>query len=221
MHHICRFHWVSPRFYYVLKFSKLDQLKNELQHTVLFISGEKNCLAINKDVQTVELQISISGSSRIEESDYYKRKIDPKLWEQDRQGDEKLVNLFKQAEELAKRDAWFVAGNSTVREMYVTTHGNNVAVFGQAGIGKTTLTKQLFGKVLNKEMPDINFLFYVSLKKVNYNKKMNALQFLLKNLDSSWKHDIVSDNKILEQLEKSEKVMIICDGLDEATIELE
>ena len=219
--HICRFHWILPQFYSVLEFLKLEQLKVKLLHTAELISGEKSRLAINKDVQTVELQISKSGSCRIEESDYYKRKREPKLWEQDRRGDVKLVNLFKQAEELARRDAWFVAGNSTVRDMYVTTQGNWVAVSGQAGIGKTTLTKQLVEKVLNKEMPDIDFLFYVSLKKVNYDEKMNALQFLLTNLDSSWKHDTVSDNKILEQLEKSEKVMIIFDGLDEATIELE
>ena len=204
-----------------LDFSKLDQLKNELQHTSELISGEKSHLAINKDIQTVELQISKSGSRRIEESDYFKRKRDPKLWTKVRQGDIKLVDLFKQAEKLAKEQAKIQTRNCAAEKKYIATHGNCVGVSGQAGIGKTTLTKQLVEKVLNKELFDIDFLFYVSLKKVNYEEKLNVLQFLLTNLDSSWEHDPGSDKLLLKQLEESENIMMIFDGLDEAMIELE
>ena len=169
----------------------------------------------------MELQISKSGSRRIEESDYFKRKRDPELWSHARQGDIKPVDLFKQAEELAKEQAKWVTGNYDAEKKYIAAHGNCVGVSGQAGIGKTTFTKQLVEKVLNKELLDIDFLFYVSLKKVNYDEKLNVLQFLLTNLDSSWEHDSASDKVLLKQLEESEKVMIIFDGLDEATIELE
>ena len=96
-----------------------------------------------------------------------------------------------------------------------------MGVSSQAGIRKTTLTKQLVKKVLNKELLDINFLFHVSLKKVNYEEKLNVLQFLLTNLDSSWEHNPASDKLLSKQLEESEKVMLIFDGLDEATIKLE
>ena len=204
-----------------LDFSKLDQLKNELQHTAELISGEKSHLAINKNIQTVELEISKSGSRRIEESDYFKRKRDPKLWTKVRQGDITLVDLFKQAEKLAKEQAKIQTRNCAAEKKYIATHGNCVGVSGQAGIGKTTLTKQLVEKVLNKELFDIDFLFYVSLKKVNYEEKLNVLQFLLTNLDSSWEHDPGSDKLLLKQLEESENIMMIFDGLDEAMIELE
>ena len=208
--------------YYVLGSSKLDQLKKELLDTAKLISGEENRLAVDKDVQTVELQMSKSGNTIMEESDYYKRKRDPNLWNKERQGDIKLVDLFKQAEELAKEEqAKKKTRNSAAEKKYIITHGNWVGISGQAGIGKTTLTKQLLEKVLNKEMLDIDFPFYVSLKKVNYEEKMSVLQFLLTDLDSCWEHDSVSDKEILKQLEESEKVMIIFDGLDEATIELE
>ena len=206
--------------YYVLDSSKLDQLKKELLETANAISGEKSHLAVNKDVQTVELQISKSGSKKIEESDYYKRKRDPDLWNNEQQGDIKLLDLFKQAKKLAKEQAEQKTRNVVAKKKYIITHGNLVGISGQAGIGKTTLTKQLLEKVLKKEMLDIDFLFYVSLKKVDYEEKMSVLQFLLTNLDSCWEHDRASDKKILKRLEESEKVMIIFDGLDEATIEL-
>ena len=206
--------------YYVLDSSKLDQLKIKLLEAAELISGEKSRLALNKDVQTVELQISKSGSRRMEESDYYKRKRDPNLWNDDRQGDIKLVDLFKQAEELAKEQAKEETSNAAAEKKYITTHGNWVGISGQAGIGKTTLTKQLLEKVLKKEMLDIDFLFYVSLKKVDYEEKISVLQFLLTNLDSCWEHDCALDKEILKRLEESDNVMIIFDGLDEATIEL-
>ena len=171
-------------------------------------------MAVNKDVQTVELQISKSGSRRMEESD-------PDLWNKERQGDIKLVDLFKQAEKLAKNQAKMETRNAAAEKKYIITHGNWVGISGQAGIGKTTLTKQLVEKVLNKEMLDIDFLFYVSLKKVNFEEKMSVLQFLLTDLDSCWEHDRASDKEILKWLEESEKVMIIFDGLNDATIELE
>ena len=206
--------------YYFLGSSKLDQLKIKLLDAANLISGEKNRLAVNKDVQTVELQISKSGGKKIEESDYYKRKRDPDLWNNKRQGDIKLENLFKQAEKLAKEHAKEETRNAAAEEKYIITHGNCVGISGQAGIGKTTLTKQLLEKVLKKEMLDIDFLFYISLKKVDYEEKMSVLQFLLTNLDSCWEHDRASEKVILKRLEKSEKVMIIFDGLDEAAIEL-
>ena len=206
--------------YYVLDSSKLDQLKKELLETANAISGEKSHLAVNKDVQTVELQISKSGSKKIEESDYYKRKRDPDLWNNEQQGDIKLLDLFKQAKKLAKEQAEQKTRNVVAKKKYIITHGNLVGISGQAGIGKTTLTKQLVEKVLKKEMLDIDFLFYVSLKKVDYEEKMSVLQFLLTNLYSCWEHDRASDKEILKRLEESEKVMIIFDGLDEATIEL-
>ena len=206
--------------YYVLDSSKLRKLRKELMHTAKLISGEKSFLGINKNIQTVELQLSKSGSTRIEESDYFKRKRDPKLWNQARQGDIQLEDLFKQAEELAREQAENETSNDEAKQKYISIHGNCVGVSGQAGIGKTTLTKQLAEKVLNKAMLDIDYLFYVSLKNVNYEEKMSVLQLLLTNLDSSWENDPSSDKEILKLLEESEKVMIIFDGLDEATIEL-
>ena len=130
------------------------------------------------------------------------------------------MDLFKHAEELARKQAKEETCNDAAEKKHINTHGNCVGVSGQAGIGKTTLTKQLVEKVLNKKQFDIDFLFYVSLKKVNYEEKMSVLKFLLTNIDSSWQHDPTSDDEILKKLESSKKIMMIFDGLDEATIGL-
>ena len=211
---------MTQDFNFVLESSKLVQLREDLLQTAKFISGEKNRLAINKNVQTVELQLSKS-INRKDELDYSKRKRDPQFWNQSRQGDIQLKDLFKQAEELAREDAKNEIHSGVIKKKYIATHGNCVAIAGQAGIGKTTLTKQLVDKIINKELLDIDFLFYVSLNKVNYEKEMSVLEFLLTNIDSSWQHNPVSNCEILKHLDKSEKVVIIFDGLDEAAIELE
>ena len=206
---------------YFLDTSNLDKLKQELQHTANVIAGERSFLAIDKSIQTVELQISKSGSRRIKEADYYKRKRDPKVWVEARHGDLQLVDIFEEAKKHAEKEAKKATSNDDAKKKFISIHGNCVGVSGQAGIGKTTLTKQLVDKVLKKELFDISFLFYVSLKKVIYDERMNVLKFLLTNLESNWEHDHTSDKEILKRVEESEKVMIIFDGLDEATIELE
>ena len=183
--------------------------------------GKKNRFSVNKDVETVELRLSKCGGRKIKESDYFKQRNDPNFWKYLRQGDVKLEDLFKQAAVLARKNAKKETRNDDAEKKYVAIHGNCVGVSGQAGIGKTTLTKQLVEKVVNEELLDIEYLFYVSLKKVNYDDKLSALQFLLTNLDSNWEHDPTSDNEILKRLEESENVLIIFDGLDEASIELE
>ena len=206
---------------FFLDSSNLEKLKQKLQHTAKVITGKKNFSAVDKSIQTVELQILKSGSRRVNEADYFKRKRDPKLWIAARHPLLQLVDLFKEAKDLAKKEAKKATSNDDAKKKFVSIHGNCVGVSGQAGIGKTTLTKQLVDKVLKKELLDTDFLFYVSLKKVNYDEKMNVLKFLLTNLESNWEHGHTSDIEILKRVEESEKVMIIFDGLDEATIELE
>ena len=152
-------------FFYRLDFSNLGKLQEKLLSSAEITAGKRSRLAINKDVQTVELQISKSGSKQIEEKNYFKRKRDPELWNQAQQGDVQLVDLFKHAKELARKQAKEETCNDAAEKKHITTHGNCVGVSGQAGIGKTTLTKQLVEKVLNKKQFDVDFLFYVSLKK--------------------------------------------------------
>ena len=178
-------------------------------------------MPIDKNIQRVELQISKSGSSAQEESDYQKHIRDPKIWSNTRHGNIVLEELFENANRIARKNADSYTNNEDARKRYITVHGNCMAVSGQAGVGKTTLTKQLLEKVLEETRFEVDFLFYISLRKVMFNENMGVLKFLLTNLHSSWKHDPALDKIILKQLEKSDKMMIIIDGLDEAAINFE
>ena len=140
------------------------------------------------------------------------------MWSKTRLGDIALEDLFIEANKVATKNAHRSASNSNARSRYITLHGNCVAVSGQAGLGKTTLTKQLVEKVLTKPSFRVDFLFYISLRKVKFDEKTDVLQFLLTNLYSKWKFDLKADIEILELLDKSDNVMIILDGLDEAVI---
>ena len=192
-----------------------------MKQTARMISGEKSILPIDKNIQRVELQISKSCGSAQEESDYCKYNNDPKMWSKAILGNIALEELFEEANKAARRNAELYTNNEEAQTKYIAVHGNCVAVSGQAGMGKTTLTKQLIEKVLQGTHFEVDFPFYVSLRNVNFDEKVNVLQFLLTNPHSGWEHDALLDKAILKELVESDKVMIIIDGLDEAAISLE
>ena len=201
---------------------KLEKLKKKLKETASAISGEKSVLPIDKNIERVQLQISKSGSNARENMKCYREHTrDPKMWSKTPCGDIALEELFEEARKAAKKRADSFSENKDAQNQTVTVRGNCVAVSGQAGLGKTTLTKQLLKKVLKETRFEVDFLFYVSLRKVNFDEKMGVLKFLLTNLRSSWEHDSALDKIILKQFERSDKMMIIIDGLDEAAINFE
>ena len=201
--------------------SKLTELKRKLRETGTIISGEKSILPIDKNIQRVELQISKSRWNAQDESDYQKLNKDPKMWSKSRHGNIALEELFEEAYKIARKNAALYTNNKNAQARYITVQGNCVAVSGQAGLGKTTLTKQFVDKVLEETVCEIDFLFYISLRKVKFDKEIDVLHFLLTNLHSGWEHDVAVNKAILKELAKSEKVMIIIDGLDEADINFE
>ena len=83
--------------------SKLKELQEKLKKSARIISGEKSILPIDKNIQTVELQISKSSSTAREDTDYQKRKRDPKMWSKTRHGDIALEELFHEANKFAKK----------------------------------------------------------------------------------------------------------------------
>ena len=189
-----------------------------MNETARIISGEKKTLPINKNIQRVELQISKSVSNAQEESHFQNLNRNPKMWSKTRLGNVILEELFVEANRAASKDADLFTNNKDARKRYINVHGNCVAVSAQAGLGKTTLTKQLLEKVLEEKILEVDYVFYVSLKKVKFNRDIGVLQFLLTNLYSSWEHDISLDKAVLKALAASDKVMIIMDGLDEADV---
>jgi len=100
-------------------------------------------------------------------------------------------------------------------------HGNIIGVIGWAGIGKTTSMKAWVRELLKGNLVEkVTFLFFISIRNINFSQKMNLLQFLVSSIIPDWPHSPDSDRKWLERIRVDRNVVIALDGLDEAGADL-
>ena len=146
---------------------------------------------------------------------YHRRKDIASIFHQAPTGDIHFTDLFRAAKNQATNQSEIFTSSQEAREKFELVHGNIVGVVGQAGMGKTTLTKELVQKILKENLYDTEYLFYLRFRDIDYKNNINLLQFLTTNSFPAETEDL---NTILELLEDSEKVTIIMDGLDEAVL---
>ena len=100
-------------------------------------------------------------------------------------------------------------------------YGNSVFLIGQAGIGKSTFCKNLVRKMLDANNPPFGekIVFYFKLRDINYEKNINLLQFFTSGNRILQNYTDGEQKKIINWVESlKEKVFIVMDGLDEASI---
>ena len=142
------------------------------------------------------------------------------LYKKHSMGDILPENFFKKSREFVKEfNDYKNALNDKAKEYYLNKRGNVVGVIGQAGVGKTTFSKVLLNRILNKEenLYNADYIFYVKLRDFqNQNKiKLGLLDFLFKNISSDWPETIDCFKRFLNHLSDSDSVVIILDGFDE------
>ena len=110
------------------------------------------------------------------------------------------------------------------KQKVIKEKGNVVGVIGQAGVGKSTLVKDLlYRNVTDEQIYKADFVFYVKLRDLFDKTEINLFQFLMGNTaynSLEWMKDSVIRKKLLKLLSQSESVCILLDGLDEADIDL-
>ena len=126
--------------------------------------------------------------------------------------------LFLESKNKAISESFIYCTTADAQEKYQLAHGNVVAVIGQAGIGKTTLTKLLVQKILCEGLYDAEYVFYLRFRDIEYQNNMTFIQFLTNN--SLFANEIAKEDlkELLKKLSESNKVCIVCDGFDESVV---
>ena len=134
-------------------------------------------------------------------------------------GDISIDDIFKKSKEHA--NAIFAKTkhySEELKQIDINVCANMVGVIGQAGMGKTALTKSLLQQIIDERLFDSNYVFYLQFREVDYKNETNLLSFLAKNLCLSWTTNEARRNAVLKKLSSRNDVILIMDGFDEALI---
>ena len=189
--------------------------------------AEKNCRIENVEigddrvVKIAPLQITNAIQENKDEYHFQHRDERAELFSKPPVGDVKVEQLFVKAKKFAehvssKKDF----GNPRAKEHFIQVHSNVVGILGQAGCGKSTLAKTILSRVVGEEhLYEADLIFYFQFRDINYNNKTNLLKFLSPTLTTDWMTDNKHRYAVLKQIQDSNKVLIIMDGLDETKID--
>jgi len=160
-------------------------------------------------IQLTQVKEPPSDEELHEKFHYHTRKEIVKLKWNEPSGDIRIQDLFKKAAEYNKERL-----NQRKDEHQERT----VGLIGQPGVGKTTLTKDILCKILEKGWFGPKYMFYLKLRDCQYDVETDLLTFLTCNtIPLQFSNNENRRRAVLDELEKDNDVMIIFDGFDEAT----
>ena len=166
-------------------------------------------------MKTVPIQLrqerrSTLGNEVQEKFYYHTRKEFLQLRCDEPLGDTKAETLFEEAERCV---------NELMKEDARSVQKNTVGLIGQPGVGKTTLTKDILYNIVYNRWYEADFIFYLKLRDCQYDAESDLLTFLTSNSVPLQFCDNENRRRaVLDQLEENERVVILFDGYDEATI---
>ena len=204
-------------------FISVQSLKDNLATQALEICGEKDRIRGDKiNITPLQIFTRAQGMEQLDRSGHFHYRKDVVRIYSEKPPD---VIPHEQIFEVAK---WFaVQGamgcrNEEAKTKHILKYQNVVLISGQAGIGKSTLSKLLVEKMLdpNVRLYQAEFVFFIRFRDLNYQQNYDLLEFLTNY--APFISSITSEDrtKIIQHLEASDNVYIVMDGLDEADIDL-
>ena len=204
-------------------FILVQSLKRDLATHALKICGERDDIRGDK-IKIAPLQIS-TGARDMELLDrfghFHYRKDVVRIYSEKPCDVIPHEQIFEEAKRFAVQGA-MGCDTEEAKTEHILRYANVVLIFGQAGIGKSTLSKLLVKKMLDPNVPlyQAEFVFFIRFRHLNYQHDYDLLEFLTNS--APFISSITSEDrtKIIQHLEASDNVCIVMDGLDEADIDL-
>ena len=132
-----------------------------------------------------------------------------------------LTQLFVEAKKFAKKMSSTYCSNEEAVEAFELCRARVAFVVGEAGIGKSALSKVLVQKMLHNKNPlyGAEIVFYIRLRNIDCSRTTDLLHFLTQGSSICQNYTNEERKKILETiLNCGNGVCIVMDGLDEAII---
>ena len=182
------------------------------EHTKEMARETQDPIELEHSVKKVELEL-LEGQGIPIASTFNERRSVSTL-----KGNVKVDEIFDLAEKNAEYEAKRKMLNAKDRQKHMYKHGNRVLVTGQAGIGKSTLSRIVAQKILDKEMlQNMNYVFYIKCRDIDFNQTLDLFEFLVKygvSDDPEFKAEEAKE--IIKIIDQSSRVVILFDGMDEA-----
>ena len=193
-----------------------EQARRDCETIYAHLPGKGNIL-----LSPVKLQISQTptrlGSDYDDAGHYCRRKDFESMYQQPR-GNITDQEILDRAKQKATEEAQIL--NEEDRADHIDRNGNIIVVVGNPGIGKTTTAKKWGCQFLSGElMTDVTFVFFITIRKINFMDETTLLKLLLSSILPHWKHSEESDKYWMEKIISDRNVVIILDGLDEANVD--
>ncbi|XP_078488529.1 NACHT, LRR and PYD domains-containing protein 3-like [Ciona intestinalis] len=180
-------------------------------------------IQLDKAIKAVRLQITTESRKSLEtldQEDHFIRRDEFRSVFDTPEGNTTIGMLFSVAETNAKKEAKKLYRATELEKIlrHMDKYGRSVMITGQAGIGKTVLSKMITNEILqHKLLPNTKFIFYIRFRDIDFDCKKNIVQFLVTFGGCSWKkHTEESDGVIWEAIHDNPDVVLVLDGLDEA-----
>nr|CAB3264354.1 protein NLRC3-like [Phallusia mammillata] len=221
--------------------SDIDLLtvKEDLKTSAKSQCSSKNFLKLTgQKIEICPMEITDKPSRKIQPAEYETPRKQKKLakssknWEEEghynRRKDYEKIDL-KEKNKVSVKSLFNLAEQQPSKNGESECQENVVALIGQPGIGKTTLSKVITENILQDKMENItniNWVFYISVKSIKFENSVSLVDFLLK-----FSLDVTQYNKLngegfsslqetmLKEILDSKNVFIAFDGLDEASTE--
>ena len=198
----------------------MENLKKNLATEALEICGEEDRIRGDR-IAIAPLEISKQGGDMEQFGHFHRRKDIVNIYSKKEERDfVTLEQIFEEAVQHATKGA-SRCSTAEAKSRHILRYSNLVFVSGQAGIGKSTLSKVLVQQMLNSDVHlyKAEFIFFIRFRDLDYKSSVDLLQFLTSSSPFISDMPMKTRINIIQHLELSENVYIVMDGLDEASLD--